>query len=89
MDELQCLLTFESYNYNVDEVRMVWYDTEPVALLNNLKREWMNSSDSTHMAPPELISIISNLPAVQLADYELIKLVSSATAAVSYFIVAV
>lgn len=32
MDMITCLLTFESYNYNRNDVRMVWNQPSPVLI---------------------------------------------------------
>lgn len=34
MDQQKCYLTFESFNYNTDEVRMRWSDFNPISLLS-------------------------------------------------------
>ena len=37
MDSISCLLTFESYNYNRNEVRMVWNQPQPVQLFKEIE----------------------------------------------------
>uniref|UniRef100_A0A1I7YN10 Neur_chan_LBD domain-containing protein n=1 Tax=Steinernema glaseri TaxID=37863 RepID=A0A1I7YN10_9BILA len=37
MDMISCLLTFESYNYNIKEVRMRWNEPTPVLLFKDIE----------------------------------------------------
>jgi len=37
MDSINCLLTFESYNYNRNEVRMVWNKPKPVQMFKDIE----------------------------------------------------
>lgn len=38
MDRQKCFLTFESFNYNTEEVKMRWIDTDdPVLLLKEIR----------------------------------------------------
>uniref|UniRef100_A0A914LJK3 Neurotransmitter-gated ion-channel ligand-binding domain-containing protein n=1 Tax=Meloidogyne incognita TaxID=6306 RepID=A0A914LJK3_MELIC len=36
-DQQKCFLTFESFNYNIGEVRMEWKDSYPVMLLKSIE----------------------------------------------------
>lgn len=35
MDVQQCFLTFESFNYNTEEVQMNWFVVEPILILKD------------------------------------------------------
>lgn len=37
MDKITCLLTFESYNYNRNMVRMIWNQPTPVQLFKDIE----------------------------------------------------
>lgn len=37
MDSISCILTFESYNYNIEEVRMKWNEPNPVILYKDIE----------------------------------------------------
>ncbi|VDN34484.1 unnamed protein product [Gongylonema pulchrum] len=37
MDSISCMLTFESYNYNIDEVRMKWNEPHAVLMFKDIE----------------------------------------------------
>lgn len=37
MDSINCFLTFESYQYNRKEVRMVWNKPQPVQMFKDIE----------------------------------------------------
>lgn len=37
MDSVSCMLTFESYNYNIDEVRMKWNEPHAVLMFKDIE----------------------------------------------------
>uniref|UniRef100_A0A914WTT8 Uncharacterized protein n=1 Tax=Plectus sambesii TaxID=2011161 RepID=A0A914WTT8_9BILA len=66
MDTIFCWLTFESFNYNINEVKMRWREPLSIALLNDIKTQWgSNKSIVATTTPADFIN---------LADYELIKM---------------
>ena len=37
MDAINCFLTFESYQYNRNEVRMIWNKPQPVQMFKDIE----------------------------------------------------
>lgn len=37
MDSISCMLTFESYNYNIQEVRMKWNEPHDVLMFKDIE----------------------------------------------------
>ncbi len=68
MDTVKCRLTFESFNYNTDEVQMIWHPMTPVSLFHQIKLKWMEKQGMVTLGPEGRVT------GVQLADYELIAI---------------
>lgn len=66
-DRQICMLTFESFNYNIAEVEMRWHPQYPVTLLHNIRAEWGHVKDAGEFI----------MKPITLADYELVEIKNS------------
>lgn len=73
-DSERCELTFESFTYNNAEVQMVWKDSSPVGMLNEVLRAQSypetQSGNSSYNSSYTLVNLM-------LADYELVRIDNS------------
>uniref|UniRef100_A0A5S6R2Q7 Neurotransmitter-gated ion-channel ligand-binding domain-containing protein n=1 Tax=Trichuris muris TaxID=70415 RepID=A0A5S6R2Q7_TRIMR len=73
MDTVRCSLTFESFNYNVDEVHMKWRKWDPVFLEHESR--YRNYASVGKPLPSYL-----NMPAMKTSDFRLVNISTSAVA---------
>lgn len=67
MDTVFCWLTFESFNYNADEVKMRWRQPLAIALFDDIKTQWDSGSS-------DIVATTRPADFINLADYRLINM---------------
>lgn len=87
LDVQKCHLTFESFTYNTDEVRMKWRPVAPVSMLREMMiaaKESETSESTTFNAKDNSEDLIGSLkPNVKLPDYTLVEIKSFVNVTVS------
>ncbi|KFD48741.1 hypothetical protein M514_10371 [Trichuris suis] len=73
MDTVRCSLTFESFNYNIDEVHMKWRECLPVFMEHESRLK--NYASAGKLLPSYL-----NMPAMKTSDFHLVNISTSAVA---------